>query len=64
MDLRNNLRKAGFDSAARRITATVREYRKCCRGAITVPGGVKGSYNRYQDAIKNGEDILSKNFAR
>ena len=63
LTLRNNLRKAGFDSAAIRITVTALEYRQACRGQITVPGGNTGAYQRYQEALKAGEVLLTSSAA-
>lgn len=59
LNLRNNLRKYGFTSEANSITQAEREYRKACRGTISVPGGNTGSYKRWQEAIERGRTAMS-----
>lgn len=59
LKLRNHLRKAGFDGAARRITQTNREYSRAIQGRNNVPGGVMGACNRWLAAVRAGEALLS-----
>ena len=58
LNLRNNLRKYGYNNLANAITQTGNEYHKAKMGQLTVEGGMTGAYNRWQTAIEKGRNAM------